>query len=115
MPRVKRGVSHVKRRHNLLKAVKGYQYGRKKKIKQATEAYLKAGRNAFKDRRRKKREFRSLWQVQINAGTRLNGTTYSRFIDALKKAHVELDRKVLADIAQNNPAVFTKIVEAVKK
>lgn len=115
MPRVKRGTTHLKRRRNLLKAVKGYQYGRKKKIKQATEAYLKAGRNAFRDRRRKKREFRSLWQVQINAGTRLNGTTYSRFIDALKKAHVELDRKILADIAQNNPAVFTKIVETVKK
>lgn len=114
MPRVKRGTQHVKRRKNLLKRVKGYSWGRKSKIRLARPAMLKAGVHAFRDRRAKKRTFRSLWTVKINAAVREAGLSYSRFIDLLKKANVSLDRKVLAQIAEKQPAIFTKIVEAVK-
>lgn len=114
MPRVKRGTMHTKRRRNLLKQTKGFYGGRKNLIKAASTAVLKAGQNAFRDRRDKKSNRRRLWNIQINAAARLNGTTYSRLIDALKKKNVELDRKVLADLANNNPEVFTKVVESVK-
>lgn len=115
MPRVKRGTQHVKRRTNLLSKVKGYGWGRKSKIRLARPAMLKAGVNAFRDRRAKKRTFRNLWNVKINAAARANGTTYSKLINTLKAGGVELDRKVLSQIAQNYPAVFAKIVETVKK
>lgn len=114
MPRVKRGTQHVKRRKNLLKRVKGYSWGRKSKIRLARPAMLKAGVHAFRDRRAKKRTFRTLWTVKINAAVRAAGLSYSRFIDLLKKANVSLDRKVLAQIAEKQPAIFTKIIEAVK-
>ncbi|SRR3989338_6229290 len=114
MPRVKRGTIHLKKRRTLLKAVKGYKWGRKKLIKLARPAMLKAGVNAFRDRRAKKRSFRSLWQIKINAACREHGTTYSRFIAALAKNRIGLDRKILADIAEHNPAIFTRIVEKVK-
>lgn len=113
MPRVKRGTIHIKKRRTLLKAVKGYKWGRKKLIKLARPAMLKAGVNAFRDRRAKKRSFRSLWQIKINAACREHETTYSRFIAALTKANVGLDRKILADLAEHNPEVFAKIVEKV--
>ena len=113
MPRVKRGTMHVKGRRNLLKKVKGYKWGRKKLIKLAKTAQTKAGAHAFMDRRKKKRTNRGLWQIKINAFVREQGLSYSRFIDALKKNNIELDRKVLADLAVNNKKVLTKIVEEV--
>ena len=114
MPRVKRGTQHVKRRKNLLKRVKGYKWGRKSKIRLARPAMLKAGQYAFRDRRAKKRSFRNLWNLKINAAVHEFGLSYSRFIDMLKKAKVGLDRKVLADLAENHPAIFSKVVAAVK-
>ena len=114
MPRVKRGVIHAKKRKNLLSAVKGYTHRRKKTIKLARPAMLKAGASAFRDRRAKKRSFRALWQIQINAACREHGLSYSRFIAGLKKANIELDRKVLSQLAQEYPPVFAKIVERVK-
>lgn len=113
MPRVKRGTIHLKKRRSLFKAVKGYKWGRKNRIKLARPAMLKAGVNAFRDRRAKKRVFRSLWQIKINAACREYGTTYSRFIAALAKNRIGLDRKILADLAEHNPAIFAKIIEKV--
>lgn len=113
MPRVKRGVMHLKKRRSLLKAVKGFSWGRKNRIKLARPAMLKAGVYAYRDRRTKKRSFRALWQIQINAACRENGLSYSVFINLLKKANVEIDRKILSQIAQEHPAAFKKIVEKV--
>lgn len=113
MPRVKRGVQHVKRRRNLLKKTKGMMWGRKSKIKLARTAFLKAGANAFKDRRRKKREMRRLWTIRINAAVRPLGLSYSRFIDSLKKANVRMDRKVLSFLAKDYPAVFEAVLKQV--
>ncbi|MFA6525288.1 MAG: 50S ribosomal protein L20 [Patescibacteria group bacterium] len=115
MPRVKRGTAHVKRRKNLLARTKGYKWGRKKKIKEAKTAVLKAGAHAFRDRRAKKRTARSVWQIRINAAVREEGLTYSKFIDLLKKSKVEIDRKVLSELAQKNPEVFKAIVKLVQK
>jgi len=114
MPRVKRGVMHSKRRKNVLKQTKGFRWGRKKLIKVAKTAVLKAGAYAYRDRRAKKRSARALWQVQLNAAVREYGLSYSKFIAGLKKARIEMDRKVLAILAQKHPAVFAKIVEKVK-
>ena len=114
MPRVKRGTQHVKRRKNLLKRVKGYSWGRKSKIRLARPAMLKAGVHAFRDRRAKKRTFRNLWTIKINAAVREFGLSYSRFIDLLKKANIAIDRKVLAQIAEKQPAIFSKIVDSDK-
>lgn len=114
MPRVKRGVMHSKRRSNLLKKTKGFQRGRKKLIKLATTAAMKAGANAFRDRRAKKRTARALWLVQLNAAVREHGLTYSKFIADLKTAKIELDRKVLSELARKQPKAFAKIVEKIK-
>jgi len=114
MPRVKRGTQHIKRRKSLLKRVKGFKWGRKSKIRLARPAMLKAGVYAFRDRRAKKRVFRNLWNLKINAAVRELGLSYSRFIDLLKKANVALDRKVLADLAENHPTIFSKVVSTVK-
>ncbi len=114
MPRVKRGTTHVKRRRNIMKAVKGYRHGRKNLIKLAKVAILKAGQYAYRDRRVKKREMRRLWQIKLNAAVRVFELSYSKFIGALKKNKIELDRKVLADIAENNTAIFAKLVEKIK-
>src|SRR3989338_7168588 len=99
MPRVKRGTHHVKRRRNLLAKTKGMMWGRKSKIKLARIAILKAGAYAYRDRRNKKRAFRRLWQLRINAGVRPLGLTYSRLMDGLKKAGVGIDRKILSELA----------------
>jgi large subunit ribosomal protein L20 len=115
MARVKRGMMHAKRRKNLLKRTKGYRWGRKSKITLAKVATHKAGQHAFAHRRDKKGDFRALWQVQLNAAVREHGLSYSKFIGLLKKAKVELDRKVMAQLAREYPAVFAKLVEAVKK
>ncbi len=114
MPRVKRGTQHVKRRNSLLAKVKGFSWGRKSKIRLARPAMLKAGVYAFRDRRAKKRTFRNLWTLKINAAVRNYGLSYSRFINALKQKNVTIDRKVLAEIAEKQPNVFAKIVSAVK-
>ncbi len=112
--RVKRGTTHTKRRRNLLKKTKGYRWGRKKKVKEATTAALKAGAHAYRDRRVKKRTMRQLWNVKINAAVRQHDMTYSQFINALRKKKIELDRKVLADLAANHPKIFEAIIKEVK-
>lgn len=114
MPRVKRGTTHVKRRKNILAKTKGYKWGRKKQIKRAQEAILHAGTNALRDRRNKKRVNRRLWQTKLNAALRAIGYKYSSFIDTLKKNNCELDRKVLSQIAEENPKAFKNIVESFK-
>ena len=115
MPRVKRGTTHVKKRRKLLKQVKGYKWGRKNLIRLASTASTKAGAHAFVDRRKKKRTNRGLWQIRINAFVREHGLSYSNFINKLKNAKVNLDRKILADLAVNNKKVLAKIVEEIKK
>lgn len=114
MVRVKRGTMVRKRHKKILERAKGFRHGRKNLIKRAKEALLKAGVFAYRDRRAKKRAFRRLWNVKINAAVRPYGFSYSRFIAGLKKAEIALDRKILADLAENHPAEFEKIVERVK-
>jgi len=114
MPRVKRGTIANKRRKNVLSKTKGYRFGLKSKEKMAKEAIRHAGTNAFRDRKNKKRNFRGLWQVKIGAALKEFGISFSKFIDLLKKKNVELNRKVLAEIAEQEPKVFEKIVEEVK-
>lgn len=114
MTRVKGGVISQKRRRNVLKQTKGYRHGRSTKERQAKEAIAHAGNHAFAHRRDKKNDFRRLWQIKINAAIRPLGMSYSKFIDALKKKDIGLDRKVLADLAENNPETFEKVVAEVK-
>lgn len=114
MPRVKRGKIHTKKRKKLLKKVKGYKWGRKKLIRLAKTASTKAGAHAFVDRRKKKRDFRRLWQIKINAFVREHGLSYSQFIDKLKKNKIEIDRKMLADLAVNNKKVLANLIKEVK-
>lgn len=114
MPRAKGGILTARKRKKVLKYTKGFRWDRKTKKRAATEALLHAWTHAFKGRKQKKRDFRTLWNVRINAAARENGIKYSVLIDKLKKANVKLDRKVLADLAMNNPQVFAKIIEKVK-
>lgn len=114
MPRVKRGVTAHKKRERLLRYTKGFRWGRKSKERAAKEALLHAWSHAFRGRKEKKRVFRQLWNVQINAAARQSGIKYSRLIAALQKKKVKLDRKILADLAKNDPAVFKKVVEFIK-
>tara|TARA_B000000460_G_scaffold51465_1_gene33749 strand:- start:30 stop:386 length:357 start_codon:yes stop_codon:yes gene_type:complete len=114
MARTKRGVTSKARHKKVLKAVKG-QFGRRKNtIRIARQAMEKGMQYAYRDRRAKKREFRSLWIQRINAGVRLEGLTYSKFINGLNKSKIKMDRKVLADIAYNDPEVFKSIVKKVQ-
>lgn len=113
MPRVKRGVISLKRRRRILKLAKGYRFARSKKERAAREAISHAGRHAFAHRRKKKGDFRRLWNVKIGAAVRPFGLSYSRFIGRLKKKGVDLDRKILAGLAQNQPAIFHQIVKEV--
>jgi len=106
---------HAKRRRSLLAKTKGYMWGRKSKITLARTAVKKAGVHAYSGRKQRKRDFRSLWTMRLNAAARERGMSYSRLIDALKKSNIELDRKVLANIALEHPKVFDKIFEALKK
>jgi large subunit ribosomal protein L20 len=115
MPRVKRGVGHVKKRKTLLSKTKGYQWGRKNLIRAAKTAVLKAGVNAYSGRKNKKRDFRGLFQIRISAFAKENGLSYSRLMGLLKVNSIELDRKVLADMAINNKEVLLKIIEEVRK
>ncbi len=114
MSRVKRGIRTRARHKKILKQAKGY-FGKKSKLfKVANQQVLKSGNYAYRDRRNKKRDFRKLWIARINAAARLNGMSYSRFMDGLKKSGVELDRKVLSDIAITDPKGFTALVEKAK-
>jgi large subunit ribosomal protein L20 len=114
MSRIKRSVQARKHRKNILKHAKGFTQARKSKFKAAKDALRHAWTYAYRDRRVKKRTFRNLWTLQINALARMNGITYSRFINGLKKKNIQLDRKVLSELANSYPEIFVKIVETVK-
>jgi len=111
MVRVKRGKAAHKRRKRVLKQVKGFQWGRKSKYRLAKDALFHAWTYTYRDRKNKKRAFRTLWQTQINAACRERGLSYSKFINFLKKNNIEIDRKILVQLAQKHPKVFEKIVE----
>ncbi len=111
MARVSRGVTNHARHKKVLKLAKGYRGRQKNTIRIATERVEKGLQYAYRDRRQRKRDFRSLWIQRINAGVREYGLTYSRFIDGLNKANVEVDRKVLSDLAIHNPEAFKGLVE----
>jgi len=111
MARVRRGYKARRRRNKIMKAAKGFKHGRRTMFRNARETLRRALQYAYRDRRQRKRDFRRLWITRINAAARQNGTTYSRLIHGLKQAEVELDRKVLADIAVHDPDGFSKVVE----
>ena len=114
MSRVKRGTLSVRKRKKILRYTKGFRWGRKSKERAAREALLHAWTHAFRGRKEKKRNLRQLWNVQINAAARTNGLSYSALINKLKKANIKLDRKILAYLAQREPKVFAKVLEAVR-
>ena len=114
MPRVKTGIVRKKRHKKVLKEAKGFRGSTKSNYKKANEAVKKAMAYATEHRKLKKRKMRELWIIRINAAARLNGVSYSKFMDGLKKSGIELDRKVLADLAVNNAGEFSKLVELVK-
>ena len=114
MTRVKRGTTSLKRRKNVLKQTKGYRHARSSKERAAREAIVHAGAHAFAHRRDKKSDFRRLWQIKIGAAVKPLGFSYSRFICALKKKNIAIDRKILADLAEYNPDVFARVVEEAK-
>jgi len=113
--RVKTGTVRRARHKKILKQAKGYYSGRRKHFKKAKEQVEKSLQHAFRDRKRKKRDFRRLWITRINAACRLNGISYSRFMHGLKVANIELDRKILADMAMNEPENFANVVDAAKE
>jgi large subunit ribosomal protein L20 len=115
MPRVKTGVVRRRRHKKILKMAKGFYSGRRKHFRKAKEQVEHALVYAYRDRRAKKRDFRRLWIVRINAACRLNDINYSRFMNGIKKAGIELDRKILADMAMNDPQAFTSVVASAKK
>lgn len=114
MSRVKRGVTARAKHKKVLAKAKGYYGARSRVYRVAKQAVIKAAQYAFRDRRQKKREFRALWIVRINAATRANGVTYGAFMNGLKKASIEIDRKVLADIAVHDKAAFAALVQQAK-
>ncbi len=114
MPRVKRGVTAKKKRRTVLDRAKGYYGAKSRSYKAAKEQVQHSLQYAYRDRRNKKREIRALWITRINAAAHLNGMSYSRFMNGLKKAEIELDRKILADMAVNDPAAFASLVEKAK-
>lgn len=114
MTRVKRGTTSLRRRRSILKQTKGFRWQRKSKERSAREALLHAGVHAFQDRRKKKRNFRALWNIKINAGARENGLSYSKLMNNLKKTGVGLNRKMLAELAEHHPEIFKQILETTK-
>lgn len=114
MPRAKRGFKRRRRHNKVLKRAEGFVFGRKNKYKRTAEAVDRAFIYAYRDRRAKKREFRQLWIARLSAAANTNGISYSRLVNALKKAQIGLDRKVLADIAITDPRAFTAIVDQVR-
>ena len=115
MSRVKRGVNKTKRRKYILAQTKGYRFDRKSKERVAKEAIRHAGMYAFKHRRAKKREMRNLFTLRINAAARENGFSYSKFIGAMKKSNIALDRKSLAALAKDHPAIFERVIKRLEK
>jgi len=111
MPRIKRSVASRARRKRILKAARGYYGARSRTFKVAKQAVIRAGQYAYRDRRQRKRQFRQLWIIRINAAAREHGLSYSRFIAGLKNVGIEVDRKVLADIAVHEKQVFANLVE----
>lgn len=114
MARVKRGVQANRRHKKVLARAKGYYGARSRVYRVAVQAVMKAGQYAYRDRRNKKRSFRRLWIARINAGARLNGLSYSRLINGLKKSNIDIDRRILADISMHDAAAFTAICEKAK-
>ena len=114
MTRIKRGVISMKRRRKVLKQTKGFKWRRKSKERAATEALLHAGVHSFHDRRKKKRDFRKLWQVKIGAAAKQEGVSYSKLIHKLKQSNIGLNRKILASLAEKEPKIFKKILEEAK-
>ena len=114
MTRVKKGVHALKRRRSVLKQTKGFRHGRSTKERQAKDALLHAGNYSFAHRKDKKSHNRKLWNIKINAGGRELGMSYSKIIGALKGKNILLDRKILSDLAENNPEVFSRIIESIK-
>lgn len=113
--RVKRGVTARAKHKKVLKAAKGMQHNRTRSYRLAKQAVIRALQYAYRDRRNKRRDLRGLWIIRINAAARINNTTYARLINGLKKKHIELDRKILAELAVNEPSVFAAVTkEAVK-
>ena len=115
MPRTKHSVASHKRKKKVLKQAKGYTGGRGKLFRSAQEAVNRALSYAYRDRRARKRDFRKLWITRINAAARLNGLSYSRFMNGLKKSEIEIDRKMLSDIAVNDAEGFSKLAEIAKE
>lgn len=115
MPRSVNNVAHKQRKKKVMKAAKGYVGGRSKLYRTAKQAVEKAWQYAYRDRRNKKRDFRRLWIIRINAAARINGLSYSRLIAGLKKANVEIDRKILSNLAFNDAEAFAKLCEIAKK
>lgn len=114
MSRVKRGTLHHKRRANIIEYTKGFRWGRKSKVAAAKQAMMKALSYNYRDRKNKKRDFRALWNIHINAVCRANGMNYSRFIGALKKNNIAIDRKILSEFSAKNPKIFEAIIAKVK-
>ena len=114
MTRVKKGVHALKRRRSVLKQTKGMRHGRSTKERQAKDALLHAGNYSFAHRKDKKSNNRKLWNIKINAGARELGISYSKLIDKLKKNKIEVDRKILSDLAENNPKTFERILASLK-
>lgn len=115
MPRIKRGVTAKARHKKILKLAKGYYGARSRVYRAAKQAVIKALQYAYRDRRQRKREFRALWVVRINAAARLSGLSYSRFMNGLKRAGIILDRKVLADLAVHDKLAFSKLAQQIKE
>jgi large subunit ribosomal protein L20 len=115
MPRAKRGFKARRRRKRILKLAKGFTGGRRRQYRQARETVERGLVYAYRDRRNKKRDFRRLWNVRINAAARLNGLNYSRLIHGLSQANVEIDRKILAALAMEDPAAFAAVIELAKQ
>ncbi|HOZ16197.1 MAG TPA: 50S ribosomal protein L20 [Candidatus Portnoybacteria bacterium] len=115
MTRVKRGVQKRARKKKIIKLAKGFKWRRKSNYRAAKEALMHAWTYAYRDRRNKKRNFRNLWNIKINAICRENGISYSRFINIIKKAGIIIDRKVLSQLAENHPETFKRIIEEIKK
>jgi large subunit ribosomal protein L20 len=115
MSRIKRAVQARKHRRHIMKHAKGFRQARRSKFKAAKDALRHAWTYAYRDRKAKKRTFRNLWNLQINASARQNGITYSRLINGLKKNKIEVDRKILSQLANDHPEIFIKIVEEAKK
>ena len=113
MPRARKGTTTIKKRRKILRQVKGYRWNRKSKLRRARQALLKAWTYSYRDRKTRKRDKRGLWQVKINAASREGGITYSQLIGALKKHEIKLDRKILADLAENEPETFKRVLQSV--